>query len=260
MAIGAMSMRTIDLNCDVGESYGAWTLGDDSAVIPHVSSANVACGFHAGDAGVMRRTVALAAQHGVAVGAHVSFPDLQGFGRREMKLAPSEVRDLVQYQLGALGAIAAVEGARLAHVKPHGALYNMAARDRILADAIARAVHEVDASLALYGLAGSALVTAALEAGLVPVEEGFADRSYEPDGSLTPRSIDGAVHEDRAVATAQALALVRDGRVRARGGAGVAVRVDTICIHGDGSDPAGLARALRAAFSDAGIAVRAASR
>ena len=255
-----MSARTIDLNCDVGESYGAWTLGDDAAVMPHVTSANVACGFHAGDAGVMRRTVALAVQHGVAVGAHVSFPDLQGFGRREMKLAPAEVRDLVQYQLGALAAIAAVEGARLAHVKPHGALYNMAARDRALADAIARAVREVDATLALYGLAGSALVEAARDADLVAVEEGFADRSYEPDGSLTPRSLEGAVHAGREVAVAQALALVRDGRVRARGGAGVAVRVDTICIHGDGSDAAGFARALRAAFAASDVAVRAPSR
>ncbi|HVF34674.1 MAG TPA: 5-oxoprolinase subunit PxpA [Candidatus Saccharimonadia bacterium] len=244
----------------MGESFGAWHMGDDAGVMPLVSSANIACGFHAGDASVMRRTVALALAHGVALGAHVSLPDLQGFGRREMHVAPGELRDLVQYQLGALAAIAAAQGAKLSHVKPHGALYNMAARDRALADAIAVAVREVDATLALFGLAGSALVAAVQAAGLVAVAEGFADRSYEPDGMLTPRNVAGAVHLDRAVAAAQAVALARGDGVRARNGAAVPLAVDTICIHGDGADPVGFAHALREHLARAGIEVRAPRR
>ena len=260
MAAEGLIVASIDLNCDMGESFGAWRMGADEAVMPLVSSANVACGFHAGDASVMRRTVALALAHGVAIGAHVSLPDLQGFGRREMKIAPDELVDVVQYQVGALAAIAAAQGAKLSHVKPHGALYNMAARDPELAAAIARAVREVDASLALVGLAGSASIAAARAAGLATVSEGFADRSYERDGSLTPRSVAGAVHEDRGVATAQALALARGEPVAARTGEQVAVRVESICIHGDGPDPAGFARSLRDAFARAGIEVRVPQR
>ncbi|HET9484263.1 MAG TPA: 5-oxoprolinase subunit PxpA, partial [Xanthomonadales bacterium] len=217
-------------------------------------------GYHAGDPAVMRATVRLARSHGVAVGAHPGLPDLVGFGRREMQVSPDEVEGMVLYQLGALQAVARAEGVRLQHVKPHGALYNMAARDRALADAIAVAVREVDASLALFGLAGSALVDAAQAAGLAAVSEGFADRSYESDGSLTPRGTPGAVHEDRELAAAQALALARDGAVRVRTGETISLRVGTICIHGDGADPAGFARALRERFAAAGIEVRAPSR
>ncbi len=260
MALAEGRVKTIDLNCDMGESYGAWRMGDDAAVMPLVTSANVACGFHAGDASVMRRTVALARAHGVAIGAHVSLPDLQGFGRREMRVAPGELRDLVQYQIGALAAIAAAEGARLAHVKPHGALYNMAARDRALADAIALAIREVDATLALYGLAGSAMVAAADAAGLAAVGEAFVDRAYERDGSLTPRSVSGAVHETRERALEQGVSLARDRSVRARTGETLAIDAATLCIHGDGHDPAGLARALRDKLAEAGVGVRAPPR
>src|SRR5687768_10692580 len=187
---------TVDLNADVGESTGAQRYGDDEGVMPHITSANVACGFHAGDPGVMRATVALARAHGVAVGAHPGFPDLVGFGRREMQATPREVEDLVVYQIGALAAIAAAEGVALQHVKPHGALYNMAGRDAALADAIARATACVDRSLILFGLPGSQLTRAGTRAGLRTASEAFADRAYRPDGALMPRDQPGAVIHD----------------------------------------------------------------
>src|ERR1700759_134655 len=180
-------MTTIDLNCDMGESFGAWTMGQDDAVLAHVTSANIACGFHAGDPSPMRRTVAAAAKHGVAIGAHPSLPDLAGFGRREMRVSPDETYAMTLYQIGALAAVARVAGAALHHVKPHGALYNMAAKDRALADAIANAVHDFDASLILVGLADSELTRAGNAIGLAVAHEAFADRRYEADGSLTPR-------------------------------------------------------------------------
>ena len=187
-------MITIDLNCDMGESFGAYTIGADAEVMPSISSANVACGYHGGDPAVMRRTVRLAREAGVAVGAHPGFQDLAGFGRREMSLAPQEIEDIVLYQIGALAAIAQSERVRLQHVKAHGALYNMAAKDRALADAIARAVAAFDRSLILFGLPGSELIRAGAACGLRVAAEGFADRAYEPDGSLTPRSLRGRGH------------------------------------------------------------------
>lgn len=249
-------MRT-DLNADVGESFGAYVLGHDPAIIPCVTSVSVACGFHAGDPGVMRETVALARQHGVAVGAHPGFPDLAGFGRRQMQLTPTEVEDLVVYQIGALSAVAAAQGVRLQHVKPHGALYNMGARDPQLADAIARAIAAVDARLLLVGLSGSALIDAGRRAGLRTASEVFADRGYRSDGSLVPRSAEGAVLEDSEVVSARALEMVRRLEIASVDGGPVRVQPDTICIHGDTPGAANLARAIRRALEDAGVAVKA---
>ncbi|GAB1577406.1 LamB/YcsF family protein [Bordetella petrii] len=247
----------IDLNCDMGESYGAWHMGNDAAVLQFVSSANVACGFHGGDPSTMRQTVAAAQARGVAVGAHPSLPDLVGFGRRPMQITPQEAYDMVVYQVGALAAVAAAQGARLHHVKAHGALYNMAAKDAALAQAICRAVRDVDGSLVLYGLAGSQLVSAAQELGLRAAHEVFADRSYQDDGSLTPRSQPGAMIEDLDAAVAQVLGMVRDGMVRSVNGHAVPVRADTLCIHGDQPNALVFAQGLRDALRDAGIAVRA---
>lgn len=247
---------TIDLNCDMGESYGAWTMGNDEAVLDFVTSANVACGFHGGDPSTMRKTVAAARDRNVAVGAHPSLPDLAGFGRRTMQITPQEAYDMVVYQVGALAGVAASQGTRLHHVKPHGALYNMAAKDAALAQAICRAVRDVDASLVLYGLAGSHLVSEAETLGLRAAHEVFADRSYQDDGSLTPRSQPGAMIEEVDASLAQVLRMVQDGVVRSVSGRDVPVRADTLCIHGDQPNARVFAQALRDALSKAGIAVR----
>ena len=248
----------IDLNCDMGESYGAWHMGNDDAVLQFVSSANVACGFHGGDPSTMRQTVAAALARQVAVGAHPSLPDLVGFGRRVIQITPQEAYDMVVYQVGALAAVAATQGARLHHVKAHGALYNMAAKDAALAQAICRAVRDVDASLVLYGLAGSQLIRAAHDLGLRAAQEVFADRSYQDDGSLTPRSQPGAMIEKVETAVAQVLRMVREGVVRAVSGRDVPVQADTLCIHGDQPHALVFAQALSNALRQAGIAVRAA--
>ena len=248
-------MPAVDLNCDIGESFGAWTLGADADVLAHVTSANIACGFHAGDPATMRRTVDLAIERGVAIGAHPGLPDLAGFGRRAMEITPQEAYDIVVYQVGALAAFASARGAPLAHVKPHGALYNMAATRAPLAEAIARAVHDVDPALMLFGLAGSALVAAARAAGITPVEEVFADRRYASDGTLLSRKERGAVIDDPAVAVKQAVRMVREGRVTAVDGTEVPVHAGTICIHGDTPGAAEHARALRSALTGAGIEV-----
>ena len=247
--------RTIDLNSDIGESFGAWRMGDDAGVLAHVTSANIACGFHAGDPATMRRTVDLAVRHGVAIGAHVSLPDLAGFGRREMKIDAGEAYALTLYQIGALAAFARSAGQRLRHVKPHGALYNMAARDAALADAVAAATRDFDSTLILVGLAGSELVRAGERAGLSVAHEAFADRRYEADGSLTPRREADAVIEDVDAAVAQALAIAAHGEVVARDGRAFRLRADTICVHGDRADAALLATRLRAALTGAGIAL-----
>jgi len=247
----------IDLNGDVGESFGAYQIGHDAALIPILTSANIACGFHAGDPGVMRATVALAREHGTAVGAHPGFPDLVGFGRREMKATPREVEDLVAYQIGALAAIAAAQGVRLSHVKPHGALYNMSARDADLADAIARAIASVDPSLRLFGLPGSKSLEAAQRHNVQVVSEAFADRAYRPDGSLVPRSERGSVIDDEAIVVKRAVAIARERMVIAADGTRVPLDVQTICVHGDTPGAALLASRIRTALSDAGIHVRA---
>jgi UPF0271 protein len=222
-----------------------------------ITSANVACGFHAGDPGVMRQTVRLARDAGVAVGAHPGFPDLVGFGRRELRASPREVEDLVLYQIGALAAIAASEDVSLAHVKAHGALYNMAARDRALADAIARAVHAFDPALVLFGLPGSELLRAGEAAGLRVASEGFADRAYAPDGSLASRTVPGSVIHDPEEVVRRSLRMVADGQVTATDGSTLTFPVDTLCVHGDTAGAAELARLLREGLERRGVAVRA---
>ena len=250
-----MTKLRVDLNCDVGESFGRYQLGDDADIMSSVTSANIACGFHAGDPSVMRQTVRLAARAGVAVGAHPGFPDLSGFGRRELQASPAEVEALVLYQIGALTAMVGAEGGRLQHVKPHGALYNMAARDRVLADAIARAAAAVSPRLVLVGLSGSCLLEAGREAGLDVASEVFADRAYEAGGELRDRSHPDAVIGDPELVTERVLLMVREGIVRATTGELVAVRADTVCIHGDTPDAARMATTLRAGLERAGISV-----
>lgn len=258
------TMTTIDLNCDMGESFGAWRMGADAEVMPWISSANIACGFHAGDFDTMQRTVVLAAQHGVAIGAHVALPDLQGFGRREMRITPVEAHALTLYQLGALEAFARAQRLRLHHVKPHGALYNMAAKDARLAEAIAGAVRDFDARLILFGLAGSALVRAGERAGLVVANEAFADRRYLDDGSLMPRNAAGAVMADADSAVAQALQIALHGNVDCwRDGepaGSLPLRADSICVHGDRADAAVFAQRLREALQTAGVRIAAAAQ
>ncbi|MGH9346735.1 MAG: LamB/YcsF family protein [Vicinamibacterales bacterium] len=246
----------VDLNSDVGESFGAYTIGQDPLLLPHVTSANVACGFHAGDPGVMRATVAMARQHGVAVGAHPGFPDLVGFGRRDLHATPREVEDFVVYQVGALMAIAAAQGVGLQHVKPHGALFNMAVRDAPLADAIARATAAVDRSLILFGLPGSELIRAGDRAGLRTASEVFADRAYEPDGTLVSRRQAGAVIHDPDAVVARVVRMATERTVVAVDGSVVALDLDTICVHGDTPGAADLAARIRRALEASGVQVR----
>jgi len=242
---------SLDFNCDLGEACG-----DDAAIIPLLSSANIACGFHAGDAESMRDTVALCRRHGVAIGAHPSLPDREGFGRRELPVTPDAVYAHVLFQLGALSAIARAQGARVQHLKPHGALYNMAARDRTLADAIAAATRDFDRDLWLVGLSGSALTAAGEAAGLRVAHEAFAERRYEADGKLTPRSQPGAVIESLDQSLEQVRRLLREGVVIARTGERVPLRMDTLCLHGDRPDAAEFARALRETLQAEGIRIR----
>jgi UPF0271 protein len=249
-------VASIDLNSDLGESFGRWTLGNDQALMPSITSCSIACGFHAGDPEVMRRTVRLAREHGVSAGAHPGLPDLAGFGRRTMAVTPDEVEALVLYQIGALDGVARAEGVRLRHVKPHGALYNMAVRDRRLATAIARAVAAFDRSLILLALPATELMNAAIAAGLPVAAEGFADRAYEADGSLTPRDRPGAVIHDPAIVVARAVRMAKEGVVADREGRDVAMRVDTICTHGDTPGSHELARRLRDGLEQAGVSVR----
>ena len=249
--------KSVDLNCDMGESFGAWRMGADAAVMPSITSANIACGFHAGDPGVMRETVRLAVDAGVAVGAHPGYPDLAGFGRRDLHVSARELEDMLVYQIAALAGFARAAGVELKHVKAHGALYNMAARDRRLSDAIARAVLSFDSSLVLFGLAGSVMLAAGRDAGLRVAAEGFADRMYEPDGSLTPRSRPGAVVEDPADVARRAVRMVRDGAVITSAGSVLPLQIDTICVHGDTPGADVSARELRRALTEAGIVVRA---
>ncbi|HEX7326351.1 MAG TPA: 5-oxoprolinase subunit PxpA [Rhodanobacteraceae bacterium] len=253
-------MTTIDLNADLGESYGAWRMGDDAGVMPWITSANVACGFHAGDPRIMRATVALCVDHGVAIGAHPALPDLQGFGRRTLQISPNEAYAQTLYQLGALAAFTRAAGTALHHVKPHGALYNMAARDRALADAVASAVHDFDAGIILVGLAGSALVDAGRASGLQVQREGFCDRRYRADGTLLPRSRPGAVLEDIAAATAQAVSIATRQQAIADDGTAIRVEADTLCVHGDRDNAAAFAERLRHALAAAGIRVAAVER
>jgi 5-oxoprolinase (ATP-hydrolysing) subunit A len=252
-------MPEVDLNCDMGESTGAFRVGNDLAILPHVTSVNVACGFHGGDPSVMRQTVRAAVAHGVAIGAHPGLPDLIGFGRREMAVTIEETYDMVVYQIGALRGIAHAAGAHVGHVKPHGALYNMAARLPEHADAIARAIRDVDPALILVGLSGSALIEAGTAHGLRTVSEVFADRAYLVDGSLAPRGTPNAVLTDADLVATRAVRMVLDQQVDTVDGARIPVTADSICIHGDGPHAVDFARLVRQALDAAGITVRSAT-
>lgn len=247
--------RKIDLNCDMGESYGAYRIGADEALMGWVTSANIACGYHAGDPMVMDRTVRLAIKNGVGIGAHPGFPDLLGFGRRQMQLSPEEIEHSVLYQVGALAVFARSAGAKLAHVKAHGALYNMAAKDIEMARAIVRGVARASSDLILVGLAGSALIEAAQEAGLRVASEGFADRAYNPDGTLRSRRLPGAVMKKPEQAAEQAVRIARDGTVVTYTGEEISLHVDTICVHGDTPTAVEIVKAIRRELEEAGIKV-----
>jgi UPF0271 protein len=240
-------MPVIDLNCDLGEGAG-----NDAALMPLVTSASIACGGHAGDKATMRATVELAQKHGVAVGAHPSFPDRKNFGRNELAMSAEEIWATVMIQIVALRAFAP-----LRHVKPHGALYNLAARDAIVAGVVADAVLAVDKELILFALAGSELVKAGRARGLLVAEEVFADRTYQADGSLTPRSQPGALIQDEGVVVAQVLRMIREGKVRSADGVDVSIKADTVCLHGDGPNAVAFAQRLNVELRKAGIEIKA---
>ena len=248
-------MYKVDLNSDLGESFGAYTIGLDSQVIPYVSSANVACGYHAGDPLVMDKTVAAAKAAGVAVGAHPGYPDLMGFGRRNLACSPKEVKAYVQYQLGALMAFAKAQGVKLQHCKPHGALYNMAAKDMELSLAIAEGIAEVDKDIILMGLAGSKLLEAGRKAGLRVASEVFADRAYQADGSLVPRKQPGAVIHDKDQAIARTVRMVTQGKVTAVTGEEVSIQAHSICVHGDNPSAVEFVKNIRAALTAQGVEI-----
>lgn len=238
-------MFRIDLNCDAGESFGQYTLGSDAELFKHVTSANIACGYHAGDHNVIAQTVKLATENQLAVGAHPGFQDLVGFGRREMDLSLDEIYNLTIYQLGALKTIAEVNDVKLNHVKPHGALYNIAAKNRDVSFAIAKAVKAVDENLILYGLAGSELCKAGTETGLKVAHEVFADRTYQSDGTLTPRSEPNALIHNENESAQQILQIVKHGKVRSVTGEEISIHADTVCIHGDGEHAPTFAHTLK---------------
>ena len=250
-------MKKIDLNCDMGESYGAWKMGADAEVMPFITSANIACGFHGGDPATIRKTVRLALDRGVAVGAHPSLPDLMGFGRRAMRISPQDMYDLIVYQAGAVEAFARAAGAKLHHVKCHGALYNMAVNDEALSEAMVRAVKDLGSGVMLYALSGSKTFQLGKKAGIPVAGEVFADRGYSDDGTLAPRDRPGGMIEDAAASAKQALAMIEEGYVTSLAGKRVAVSADTMCLHGDQPGAVAFAQALRKAFTEKGITVAA---
>jgi 5-oxoprolinase (ATP-hydrolysing) subunit A len=248
-------MTTIDLNSDVGESFGRWTLGDDAAMFDSVSSANVACGFHAGDPSVIRRTCRNAATAGVVIGAHVGYRDLAGFGRRFLDVSPVELADDVVYQIGALQALAAAEGARVQYVKPHGGLYNAIVSHTGQAQAVVDAVKSVDPGLPILGLPGSEVLRLAEQAGLRAVTEAFADRAYNPDGTLVSRSQPAAVLHDPAEVAEHVLRMATEGSVRAVDGSILKIHAESICVHGDSPGAVAMAAAVKSALEDAGVSI-----
>jgi 5-oxoprolinase (ATP-hydrolysing) subunit A len=262
VAAPTMTRRTwrepaVDLNSDLGEGYGNWALGDDAALLGIVTSANVACGFHAGDPATIDRTVRTATEHGVAIGAQVSYPDLVGFGRREIDVAPDDLTADVLYQIGALEAFARAADSRVRYVKPHGALYNRIARDPVQAAAVVEAIRRYDPALPLLTLPGSAAMQAAEEAGIKAVAEGFADRAYTKEGRLVSRREPGAVLHDPERVAARAVVMATEGRVETADGGEVAVKVRSLCVHGDTPGAVELARAVRAALEEAGVTLEA---
>lgn len=250
-------MYFVDLNCDLGESFGNYKCGMDEKVIPFISSANVACGFHASDPIVMTKTVALAKKNDVAVGAHPGYPDLVGFGRRNLAASPEEVKAMVQYQVGALQAIARAQGMKVCHVKPHGAMYNMAGKDKKLAEAICEAIYEVDPRLILLGLSGSEMLKAAERIGLRAAKEVFADRAYEEDGSLVARSKPGAMITDEDEAIQRVIRMIKEGKVTAISGRDIEVQADSICVHGDGEKALAFVEKIRKALIQEGVEIKA---
>jgi UPF0271 protein len=252
-----ITVATIDLNSDVGESFGRWTLGDDSAMFRSVSSANVACGFHAGDPSVIRSTCRNAAAAGVVIGAHVGYRDLAGFGRRFLDISPTELADDVVYQVGALQALAAVEGSRVRYVKPHGGLYNAIVHHTAQAQAVVDAVKSVDADLPILGLPGSEVLRLAEAAGLRAVTEAFADRAYNPDGTLVSRSLPGAVLDDPAQVAEQVLRMATESSVRTIDGSVLKIQAESICVHGDSPGAVEMATAVKTALAAAGVTISA---
>jgi UPF0271 protein len=248
-------MTRVDLNCDLGESFGRYTIGLDEQVIPLITSCNIACGFHAGDPSVMHRTVALASKAGIGIGAHPGYRDLEGFGRRPMSISDAEAYDAVVYQVSALMGVCATQGARLHHVKPHGALYNRAAVDASFADAIARAVRDLDDGLVLVGLASGELVKAGRRLGLRVAQEYFVDRNYDDEGRLADRRLPDALITDEEVAFERAIRAVEPGTVTSLSGKEIAINADTICVHGDGPQALEFTRMLRSRFVERGIAL-----
>lgn len=247
---------TIDLNCDLGESFGAYTIGNDAEILKTISSANIACGFHAGDPSIMRQTVKLAVENDVAIGAHPGLQDLIGFGRRKMAISPREAYDLTVYQIGALYGFVTAEGAKLQHVKPHGALYNMCAEDASLAKAVVEAVYKVNPELILFGLANSELIKASKEIGLRTVSEAFSDRTYQADGSLTPRYKANALITNEAVAIEQIIRIVKEKKVTATDGTDIPMHAQTICIHGDGKTALQFAKRIPIALEEHRIKIK----
>lgn len=249
-------MGIIDLNSDLGESFGAFKIGNDQEILKYISSANIACGYHAGDHNVMFETVRLAKKYGVQIGAHPGLPDLAGFGRREMNLSPREIYNLVIYQIGALQTVCKVNGTGLVHVKPHGALYNMAAKNRELAYAIAEAVFAVDSKLVLFGLAGSELIKAGSEKGLQVAEEVFSDRTYQPDGTLTSRQNEHAIIHNSEMAIQRVTRMIKERKVEAVDGTDIDIKADTICVHGDEPQALEFVTKLRDALAAENISLR----
>ncbi len=249
-------MRSIDLNCDMGESFGSYRLGEDERLLDVVTSANIACGFHAGDAATMRRTTVRCLEKGVAIGAHPGLPDLQGFGRRKMAITADEAYEITVYQVGALYGFVKAAGASLHHVKPHGALYNMAAANREIARALARAVHDIDESLIFYGLSASAMIQEAEAAGLRTANEVFADRTYQRDGSLTSREQQNAVIQNERQALEQILSIVKQGKVRTADGGMIEIQAQTVCLHGDHPQALAYAYALKNGMLDEGVEIK----
>lgn len=250
-------MLRVDLNCDIGESFGRYKLGEQKKILKYVTSANIACGFHAGDPGVMRETVKLAIENGVKIGAHPGLPDLNGFGRREMKITPQEGYDIVVYQIGALNGFLSTFGEKMQHVKPHGALYNMAAKDAELAQALAQAVYDISPNLVLFGLAGSELTTAGEKIGLRTAHEVFADRTYQSDGSLTSRKQSDALITDAKKSVAQVVKMVTERKVISQQNTEVLIKADTVCIHGDGEHAVSFAQYIKETLETNNIVVTA---
>lgn len=248
-------MFKVDLNCDLGESFGCYKLGLDEQVIPFISSANVACGYHASDPIVMDKTVKLAKQAGVHIGAHPGFPDLMGFGRRNMVVSPAEAKAYVQYQIGALAALCKANGTKLSHVKPHGALYNMAGKDIKLAAAICEGICEIDDSLILLALSGSEMINAAKAVGLKAAKEVFADRAYESDGSLVARTKEGSMITDEDEAISRVVRMVTQGKVRCITGEDIPIEANSVCVHGDGAKALEFVRKIRDALNNNGVEI-----